>query len=85
MGDWLMFCPGCGMEPRVPHERGCPGETCPYCWGLLAKCGCLAKLGLSEVPEERRINWVPFSGSSSPCTDEYGEDYCEDERFAPDE
>jgi hypothetical protein len=87
MSDWMFFCPGCGMEIGVTHERNCPEEECPYCHGKLAGCGCCAERGIAEVPECKRVPWPGFPGlQPAPriCRPD-GDDEEFDERFAPDE
>ncbi len=42
-------CGDCGMPYGSRHDMFCTKETCPYCFGQLASCGCIKSvLGLNE-------------------------------------
>lgn len=51
-------CGVCGTTPFGNHHGDCPNERCPRCGGLLAECGCIARMGEPQQPQTEKIAWT---------------------------
>jgi hypothetical protein len=48
-------CEGCGTTMGGHHHGDCAHERCPRCGGLLAECGCVARMG---APTKEVFAWT---------------------------